>query len=60
MGKLARSEWHTVNVLKELGGWSDLTIVMRYAYLSSEHLASYADNASLSTVTNPSQLAKKA
>lgn len=59
------ASWHVqngtpLNTLKELGGWSDLTIVMRYAHLSSEHLASYADNASLSNVTNLTQLAKKA
>ncbi|MEI6707895.1 MAG: tyrosine-type recombinase/integrase [Methylococcales bacterium] len=32
-----------LNVLKELGGWSDLTMVLRYAHLSSEHLAQYAE-----------------
>ena len=49
-----------LNVLKELGGWSDLSIVMRYAHLSSEHLASYADNASKKTGTNLAQLNKTA
>ncbi len=33
-----------LNVLKELGGWHDLTMVLRYAHLSSEHLAQYAEN----------------
>jgi integrase len=43
------ASWHVQNgtplhVLKELGGWSDLKMVLRYAHLSSEHLASYANN----------------
>lgn len=43
------ASWHVqngtpLNVLKELGGWADLTMVLRYAHLSSEHLASYANN----------------
>jgi len=59
------ASWHVqngtpLNVLKELGGWSDLSIVMRYAHLSSEHLSGYADNAGGLCVTNPSQSAKKA
>ncbi|SJM96000.1 hypothetical protein CRENPOLYSF1_830004 [Crenothrix polyspora] len=33
-----------LNVLKELGGWADLTMVMRYAYLSSDRLTEYASN----------------
>ena len=58
------ASWHVqngtpLNVLKELGGWSDLTIVMRYAHLSSEHLSGYADNAGAVCDTNLSQLAKK-
>ncbi|SJM94964.1 tyrosine-type recombinase/integrase [Crenothrix polyspora] len=45
------ASWHIqsgtpLNVLKELGGWSDLTMVMRYAHLSSEHLYEYAGNVS--------------
>jgi integrase len=44
------ASWHVqngtpLNVLKELGGWADLTMVLRYAHLSSEHLAQYANNA---------------
>ena len=43
------ASWHVqngtpLNVLKELGGWADLTMVLRYAHLSSEHLANYANN----------------
>lgn len=33
-----------LHILKELGGWADLSMVMRYAHLSSEHLAEYAGN----------------
>lgn len=43
------ASWHVQNgtplqVLKELGGWSDLTMVLRYAHLSSDHLQKYAGN----------------
>jgi integrase len=45
------ASWHIQNgtpieVLKELGGWSDLKMVMRYAHLSSDHLKAFGDNAS--------------
>ena len=45
------ASWHVQNgtplhVLKELGGWSDLKMVLRYAHLSSQHLAGYAGNSS--------------
>jgi integrase len=45
------ASWHVQNgtplhVLKELGGWADLTMVLRYAHLSSEHLSGYANNSS--------------
>jgi len=48
------ASWHVQNgtplhVLKELGGWSDLTMVLRYAHLSSEHLNGYAGNSKLGT-----------
>lgn len=33
-------------MLQELGGWSDHEMVRRYAHLSVEHLAEYADNLS--------------
>jgi integrase len=47
------ASWHIqngtpINVLKELGGWADLTMVLRYAHLSSDHLASYANNSNQS------------
>jgi integrase len=43
------ASWHVQNgtplhILKELGGWADLTMVLRYAHLSSDHLSSYAEN----------------
>ena len=43
------ASWHVQNgtplhVLKELGGWSDLTMVLRYAHLSSKHLEEYSAN----------------
>ncbi len=45
------ASWHVQNgtplhILKELGGWADLKMVLRYAHLGSEHLASYANNSS--------------
>jgi integrase len=43
------ASWHVQNgtplhILKELGGWADLTMVLRYAHLSSESLSGYANN----------------
>ncbi len=32
-----------LHVLQELGGWSDFEMVRRYAHLSVEHLAEYAE-----------------
>lgn len=52
------ASWHRQNgtpidKLKELGGWADLSMVMRYAHLSSDHLHEYAENAKLKRpVTN--------
>jgi integrase len=48
------ASWHVQNgtplqVLKELGGWSDIKMVLRYAHLSSDYLQQYADNAILDT-----------
>lgn len=45
------ASWHIQNgtplqVLQELGGWSDSEMVQRYAHLASEHLAEYADKLS--------------
>lgn len=33
-----------LNTLQELGGWKSVEMVRRYAHLSSDHLAGYADN----------------
>jgi integrase len=43
------ASWHVQNgtplhVLQELGGWSDFSMVQRYAHLSPAHLAEYAGN----------------
>jgi integrase len=44
------ASWHIMagtplEVLKELGGWTNLASVMRYAHLSPGHVAQYANNA---------------
>jgi integrase len=46
------ASWHVQNgtplhILKELGGWADLTMAMRYAHLSSDHLKEFAENTKL-------------
>ena len=51
------ASWHVQNgtplhVLKELGGWSSMDMVMRYAHLSPDHLSEYADNLSSLKVIN--------
>ncbi|HAG52714.1 MAG TPA: hypothetical protein DCL21_02895 [Alphaproteobacteria bacterium] len=43
------ASWHIQNgtplmVLKELGGWSSLDMVMKYAHLGQNHLKHYAGN----------------
>jgi len=45
------ASWHVqagtpLNVLQELGGWSDHSMVLRYAHLAPEHLAEYVSNIS--------------
>jgi len=44
-------------VLQELGGWSDIRMVQRYAHLSADHLTVYADRLSQLRLvsTNPAQ-----
>ena len=42
------ASWHVmagtpIGVLMELGGWSDLRMVLRYAHLSAGHVAEYAE-----------------
>ena len=44
------ASWHVMSgtpleVLQKLGGWSDLRMVMKYAHLAPEYLASWAGNA---------------
>lgn len=46
------ASWHAqrgtpLMVLKELGGWSELSMVMKYAHMAESHLAEYADNVNL-------------
>lgn len=45
------ASWHVqrgtpVNVLQELGGWADASMVQKYAHLSAAHLVAYAENVS--------------
>lgn len=49
------ASWHVQNgtplaVLKELGGWHDISMVMKYAHLSPDHLTKYADNFQMASV----------
>lgn len=42
------ASWHVqagtpLNVLKELGGWASLDMVLRYAHLGADHLAEHAE-----------------
>ena len=42
------ASWHVQNgtpihALQELGGWSDIRMVQKYAHLGAEHLAEYAE-----------------
>lgn len=44
------ASWHVqagtpLEVLQQLGGWSSLAMVMRYAHLAPGHVAKYAENA---------------
>lgn len=45
------ASWHVqngtpLNVLMELGGWSEIDMVQKYAHFGSDHLAEYANNVS--------------
>ena len=51
------ASWHVqqgtpLHVLQELGGWSEYEMVRRYAHLSVEHLAEYADSLSKSRLVS--------
>ncbi|HAF43447.1 MAG TPA: site-specific integrase [Gallionellaceae bacterium] len=46
------ASWHVMGgtpleVLRQLGGWADMTMVLRYAHLAPGYVAGYAENASL-------------
>lgn len=60
------ASWHVqagtpLAVLKELGGWASLTMVLRYAHLATEHLADHADRIAGPRLvrTNPGTVAAK-
>jgi len=45
------ASWHVqagtpLHVLKELGGWADISMVLKYAHLSGGHLEKYVENSS--------------
>lgn len=51
------ASWHVqkgtpLNVLQELGGWSSVTMVQRYAHLSGEHLRAWVERPVLALVVN--------
>ena len=53
------ASWHVMGgtpleVLKQLGGWADMTMVLRYAHLAPGYVAGYAENASLTISPTPS------
>jgi len=57
------ASWHVQNgtqlcILKELGGWSDLKMVMRYAHLAPEHLAEHAENICAPNMRSVAQTAR--
>lgn len=46
------ASWHVMGgtpleVLRQLGGWADMTMVLRYAHLAPGYVAAYAENVSL-------------
>ena len=54
------ASYHVMNgtpleVLKELGGWSSLEMVMRYSHLSPGHVASWAENSGTTSVLRHSE-----
>jgi len=57
------ASWHTqagtpLSVLQELGGWETTEMVRRYAHLSAEHLAPYAERISRPRVVRGTNLAQ--
>lgn len=56
--------WHTMSgtpaiVLKELGGWSTLAMVERYAHINPAHLKDWANNSKVGTKTGTRKKRKK-
>jgi len=56
------ASWHVQNgtplqVLQELGGWSSITMVQRYAHLSGEHLRAWVNRTPLQLVATAEGLA---
>lgn len=54
------ASWHVMGgtpleVLRQLGGWADMTMVLRYAHLSPGYVAGYAENVALTISTTPSK-----
>jgi integrase len=52
------ASWHVMGgtpleVLRQLGGWADMTMVLRYAHLAPGYIAGYAENASLTISPTP-------
>ncbi len=52
------ASWHVMagtplEVLRQLGGWADMTMVLRYAHLSPSYVAGYVGNASLTISPTP-------
>lgn len=52
------ASWHVQNgtplqVLKELGGWSDYDMVLRYAHLAPDHLTQHANSVTLWAQSSP-------
>jgi integrase len=55
------ASWHVqdgtpLHVLQELGGWSSIRMVQRYAHLSGEHLRAWVDRPVLTLVVNNDML----
>jgi len=54
------ASWHVMGgtpleVLRQLGGWADMTMVLRYAHLSPGYVAGYAENVALTISPTPSK-----
>lgn len=57
------ASWHVqagtpLNVLQELGGWSNYSMVLRYAHLAPEHLSEHADRISVCKEKNGIRMVK--